>query len=205
MKLSPSHKRSLEMSTATYAANVDQAGPYLAARGIDRQTAAIHRLGFVADPLPGDEDYAGRLSIPYITPNGVVDLRFRAIGEQQPKYLGYPDRPTRLFNVQALLTTSNVVAVCEGEIDTIVMHSLVGIPAVGVPGAQHWKPHYRLLLEDFEHVVVMCDGDQAGREFGRKVVSDLDNATAVHLPDGVDVNEAYLSHGTDWIKAKAGM
>ena len=99
----------------------------------------------------------------------------------------------------------NVVAVCEGEIDTIVMHSLVGIPAVGVPGAQHWKPHYRLLLEDFEHVVVMCDGDQAGREFGRKVVSDLDNATAVHLPDGVDVNEAYLSHGTDWIKAKAGI
>mgnify|MGYP000960664809 CR=1 FL=1 len=70
-KLSPSHKRSLEMSTATYAANVDQAGPYLAARGIDRQTAATHRLGFVADPLPGDEDYAGRLSIPYITPNGV--------------------------------------------------------------------------------------------------------------------------------------
>ena len=41
----------------------------------------------------------------------------------------------------------------------------------------------------------MCDGDRRA-EFGRKVVSDLDNATAVHLPDGVDVNEAYLSHGT---------
>lgn len=205
-RLSASQKRSLTAAAEHYAASVDQAGAYLSARGITEQIARTFRLGVVSDPLPGDEDYMGRLSIPYLTPAGVVDLRFRAMQEgQSPKYLGMPDRQTRLFNVQALFTPSTTVAVCEGELDTIVMHSLVGVPAVGVPGAQGWKPHYRLLLEDFERVIVMCDGDQAGREFGRKVASELDNVTVVHLPDGVDVNEAYLTQGVDFIKQKAGV
>lgn len=205
-KRSESRRASLTAAANHYAASVDAAAGYLTARGIGKETANIFRLGCALDPLPGDEDYIGRLAIPYITPAGVVDLRFRTMTEgSSPKYLGQPDAPTHLFNVQALFTSSDVVAVCEGELDTIIMHSLVGVPAVGVPGAQGWKNHYRLLLEDFERVVVMCDGDQAGREFGRKVASELDNVTVVHLPDGVDVNDAYLQLGVDFIRQKAGV
>ena len=145
----------------------------------------------------------GRLAIPYLTESGCVDLRFRMMsGDSGPKYLGRPNATTRMFNVNALLIDSPVVAVCEGELDTIVMHALVGIPAVGVPGANNWKAHYRLLLEDVEQVVVMCDGDQAGRDFGKKVTGELDNAVAIHLPDGLDVNEAYMQHGSDWLEER---
>lgn len=205
-KLSASQRKYLDKATSHYAAQVGAAAEYLQARGIDQATAATHRLGCVIDPLPGDEDYVGRLAIPYLTMNGTCDLRFRALQDgQTPKYLGRPNATTRLFNVGALLTSSPVVAVCEGEIDTIVMDSLVGIPAVGVPGANNWKPHYRLLLEDAERVVVFCDGDTAGRDFGKKVAGELDNVTLVHLPEGMDVNECYQQQGAAWLRGRAGL
>lgn len=202
-KLSLSQRKYLDTACQRYAGQIGAAAPYLEARGISIGVAEQFRLGCVIDPLPGDEDYMGRLAIPYLTESGCVDLRYRSITDSGgPKYLGRPNATTRMFNVGALLIDSPVVAICEGELDTIVMHALVGIPAVGVPGASNWKQHYRLLLEDVEQVVVMCDGDQAGREFGKKVTGELDNATAIHLPDGLDVNEALLQYGPGWLEEK---
>lgn len=165
----------------------------------------MFRLGVVLEPLVGDEDYAGRLTVPFLTPGGVVDLRYRSLGDQTPKYLSRPNAQTRLFNVPALLTDSDVIVVCEGELDTMVMHALVGVPAVGVPGANNWREHYRLLLEDFERVLVMCDGDQAGRDFGRKVAGEVDGAATVQLPDGLDVNDVYLAEGPDGLRKRMGL
>lgn len=205
MKLSSSQKRYLETATAHYEQYLPHAQHYLAARGIPLETAATFRLGVVLEPLVGDEDYAGRLTVPYLTPHGVVDLRFRSLGDQTPKYLSRPNAQTRLFNVPALLSDSDVIAVCEGELDTIVMHALVGVPAVGVPGASNWREHYRLLLEDFERVLVMCDGDQAGRDFGRRVAGEVDGAATVQLPDGMDVNDLYMAEGSEGLRKRMGL
>lgn len=205
MKLSTSQRRYLEAATEKYEAYVDHAAEYLDARGIPLEAARMFRLGVVAEPLVGDEDMTGRLAIPFITMSGVVDLRFRALGDQTPKYLSKPNATTHLFNVGALLQETDTIAVCEGELDTVVMHSLVGVPAVGVPGANNWRDHYRLLLEDFEHVIVMCDGDQAGKDFGRKVAGEVDGAVIVHLPDGMDVNELYLDEGAAGVRKRIGL
>lgn len=202
-KLSGLQKRSLQQAASHYASQIGAAADYLESRGITTEVANTYQLGVVAQPMPADEDYRGRLSIPYLTVNGVVDIRYRALGpEQGPKYLSRPNATTRLFNVSALLSPANSIVVCEGEIDTIVMHSVVGVPAVGVPGASNWKPHYRLLLEDFEHVIVMCDGDTAGREFGKQLSHELDNAYAVHLPDGMDVNDCLLAYGPEYLRER---
>lgn len=205
MKLSSSQKRYLETATAHYGQYLPHAQHYLAARGIPLETAVMFRLGVVLEPLVGDEEYAGRLTVPYLTPHCVVDLRFRSLGDQTPKYLSRPNAQTRLFNVQSLLSDSDVIAVCEGELDTIVMHALVGVPAVGVPGASNWREHYRLLLEDFERVLVMCDGDQAGRDFGRRVAGEVDGAAIVHMPDGMDVNDLYLAEGVEGLRKRMGL
>ena len=87
----------------------------------------------------------------------------------------------------------------EGEIDCITLNQL-GVPAVGVPGAKNWKPHYRLLMEDYDRVVVLCDGDQAGREFGREVAERVDGVELVHLPDGEDVNSLWVNRAEDLLK-----
>lgn len=202
-KLSVSQRRSLQQAASHYAGQVGAAAGYLAERGITTEVANTFQLGAVVSPLPADEDYVGRLAIPYLTVNGVVDIRYRALGaDQAPKYLSRPNATTRMFNVSALLAPTDVMVVCEGEIDTIVMHSVVGVPAVGVPGAKNWKPHFRLLLQDFERVIVMCDGDTAGRDFGKQLMSELDNAQVAHLPDGMDVNDCLLAYGPEYLQGR---
>jgi len=62
-----------------------------------------------------------RLAIPYITPSGVVDIRFRAMNGADPKYMGMPGAKTSMFNAQVVLTASDYICVTEGEIDCITL------------------------------------------------------------------------------------
>ena len=175
---------------------------YLAGRGLNLRDAQTVRLGYVEQPLTGHEQFAGRLAIPYITPAGVVDIRFRAVGPQEPKYMGMPGVQTRLYNVNALLTAENYIAVCEGEIDAITLNYKCGIPAIGVPGANSWKRHYTRLLQDFEHVYVFADGDQPGMDFAKKLAQEIQGVTIVSMPETQDVNSMYLSNGSTYFKEK---
>ena len=190
----------LEAATAGYAADLPMVADYLAGRGITQDMAVTFRLGFVAHPAPGHEPYAGRLAIPYLTPAGVVDIRFRAVGESDAKYLSRPGATPTLFNVGAFFRQSMTIAVAEGELDTIVMDTVSGIPAVGCPGVQLWKPFYNRLFADYR-VLVMCDGDDAGRDFGKRLAREIDGATPIHLPNGQDVNSLFHAGGADAIRA----
>jgi len=206
-RLSVSQKNYLEKAAHAYHQQIDATGAgYLMGRGIEREVAATYLLGNVAEPLVGDDDYVGRLSIPYITRAGVVDIRYRALSPvQTPKYLSRTGAESKLYNVNALLKNSDTIAICEGEIDAITMDALVGIPAVGVPGANNWRRHFRLLFEDYAQVFVMCDGDQAGKEFGKRISSELDGATVIHCPEGSDVNELFLNEGAEGIRKRVGL
>jgi DNA primase len=204
MLLSASQRKSLERATSAYEANVDQVAGYLTARGISRETARTYRLGYVAEPVRGDDEYAGRLSIPYITTSGVVDIRYRALDTDGPKYLSRPGAKTRLFGVTALLKPSPVIVLTEGEVDCMTVNQC-GVAAVGVPGANAWKDYWRLLFLDYEEVIAVCDGDQAGRDFGKKVAERVDGATVVHMPDGMDVNELFVRDGAAAVLERIGL
>lgn len=202
MKLSKSQKVSLEKATSHYEGHLPLAEGYLAKRGLSLEVGTKLRLGVVVDPLPGQEHFIGRLAIPYITPTGVVDIRFRAMGPEEPKYMGMPGTTTRLFNVNALHYAGSVIAVCEGEIDAITLDRMCGIPAVGVPGANSWKPHYTRLLSDFEAVYVFTDGDQPGSDFGKMLSKEFNNTVIIQMPEGEDVNSMYLAKGADYFMEK---
>jgi DNA primase len=175
---------------------------YLAARGIGPDAAAGYRLGLVSDPDPAHEQFYGRLSIPYITPTGVVYMRFRCLEPHDcgdmghGKYLGVSGDPTHLYNVQALHLATSEIAVIEGEVDGLVSTE-AGMPAVGVPGATNWKPFYYRLFDDFERVIVIGDGDKAGREFVATLARNLGNSIRRPMPEGHDVNSFVLEHGAD--------
>jgi DNA primase len=100
--------------------------------------------------------------------------------------------------VKDLLVESDAIYVCEGELDAVISSS-VGLPTIGIPGASAFKPHYRLLLQDYERVVVLCDGDEAGRQFGKAIAKEIDTAVPISLPDGMDVNDLYLAGGREAI------
>ena len=190
-----SQRELLERAAEKYAANIYQAEGYLKSRGIPIEVARLARLGVVVEAEIGHEMYQGRLSIPYVTKTGVVDLRFRSLNPAvEPKYMGLTGADTKMYNVLDIERAGDYIGICEGELDTITMSACVGIPCIGVPGANSWKKHYTRLLADFERVYVFADGDQPGKEFANSLARELP-VTIVQFPDGEDPNSSILATG----------
>ena len=204
MKQGALQKELLGKAMKVYAENIYQAEDYLAGRGITKEVARLARLGVVVEPEPGHEAYAGRLSIPYITKSGVVDIRFRSLNPAvEPKYMGMTGAETKMYNVLDVERAGEFIGVCEGELDTITMSACIGIPCVGVPGSNSWKKHYTRLLADFERIYVFADGDQPGKEFATSLARELP-VTIIQLPDGQDVNSMFVQEGAEYIYKKMG-
>ena len=199
MKQSVSQKELLGKAAERYAGSISLAEDYLRSRGIPLEVARVARLGVVEHPEVGHELFRGRLSIPYITKSGVVDLRFRSLNPAvEPKYMGMTGAETKMYNVLDVDRAGDSICVCEGELDTLTISSMVGWACVGVPGANSWKKHYTRLLADFERVFVFADGDQAGTDFARSLARELP-VTIIQMPDGEDVNSAFVKHGANYI------
>lgn len=215
-KLSESRKLWLQNAVSTFHAALPEslAEEFLAGRGLHdggdiTEQVNKYRLGFVPDHSPGFEQYAGRLAIPYLRRHPrhgwfCIGMKFRRLTDgvdYPPKYEGLPGERTRLYNTQALNAPAEVVGVCEGELDAVTA-SLCGIPTVGVPGVQNWKPHYRPSFEGYKHVLVFTDGDAPGREFAAKITGLIPNAIAVDCGDGQDVNSLFQSGGVEAVRER---
>lgn len=209
MTLSSSARESLELATAQYELFVPAARSFLAERGFDLAHASTYRLGVVVEPVIGHEDYTNRLSIPYLTKTGIVNIKFRCMEnhvckeEGCPKYLGLP-HPTRIYNTQAFFVDSPVIGITEGEFDSQVIHEHV-MPAVSIPGVQNWKPFYERCFVDYERVFLFADGDQPGKDFAKQISSILDGVTVVQMPESRDVNQVFLDEGAEGLRKRAGL
>lgn len=202
---SDARKRFLDQATSRYEKGLSPAVvEYLTKeRGITEGAIQRFRLGEVVNPLPGHEHVSGFLAIPYITPSGeVVSLRFRRLTEGRPKYLSMAADPPRIYNTSALEAETSGIVVCEGEIDTVIA-SQVGMPAIGIPGAQAWQKRWWRLLIQYSAVFVLHDDDDPGREFGKTIAESLENARLVPMIGG-DVNSFYLENGADALRGKVG-
>ena len=201
------HSKSQLEAANRYADRIDEATlKYLEGRGISEEVAALYQLGTVTDPLPGHEGHTGWLSIPYITAMGLcVGFKFRRLDDGKPKY-GQPlGATTHIYNVSDITKRSARIVVCEGELDTVLVSGVLGLPAVGIPGVANWKNHYPRLLNGYDTVYVAGDndipkeegGDNPGQMFTKRVVSEVMNATPVTLPPGLDITDYYLQNGYD--------
>lgn len=176
---------------------------YLANRGLDSECVSSARLGLVDDPDPLHEKWRGWLAIPYITPTGVVHMRFRCLaGIKDPrhecddhgKYEGPPGEENRLYNVSALHDSDDHVGITEGELDALCA-SAAGLLSVGVPGAKSFKAHWFRLFDDYERVIGLGDGDQSGRSFIAKLGDRMHNLLARPMPEGYDVTDYIVEFG----------
>lgn len=177
---------------------------YLKSRGFTEDVAAQWRLGLVTSPLVGHESYRGRLAIPYLTPAGPVNLRFRCLKDHVhkeegcPKYLSSDGAENNLFNVLDLSRPGDAICVTEGELDAITL-SMCGFPAVGVPGVQGWQKHFGRCLDDFSKIYVLGDGDDAGKGLNKKLINDV-RAIPVRMPKGMDCNDVYRQDGAEGLR-----
>lgn len=179
----------------------------LAERGISEEVAARFQLGTITDPINGHEMYEGWISIPYITANNhCVGFKFRRVDDGKPKYGSPTGQKAHLYNVTDVLIQSPYIVVCEGELDTVITSGVLGIPAVGVPGVQAWKPHYAKLFSGYDTIYIAGDNDvkedgsNPGQEFAKRIANEIFNSVIVSLPAGMDINDYYLSNGADATK-----
>lgn len=213
-------KKSLATSAMHYQKQLEEteegrlAISYLKARGITRETATSFQLGVVKDPLPesGHDFQIGRLSIPYITQTGIVQMRFRAIPydgvpghpEPSPKMKSEAGAGSTIYNARALLGAT-FVCVCEGEFDTMSA-AQSGLPAVGIPGANAWQDVYARALK-WRKVVILADNDDHGEgmKFAEKVQNSVRGARIVLMDKDHDVNSFMVEYGEEALRKKVGL
>ena len=211
--LSPVQLKSSLEAAIQYNKDLSEEGiKFLADRGISKEIADQYLLGTIVVPVAGHENYKGWLSIPYLTVMGhCVGFKFRRLDEGKPKYGAPLGQKGHLYNVSDIILTSEYIAICEGELDTIVASAVLGIPAVGVPGVQAWKSHFNRMFTGYGRVYVIGDNDlkddgtNPGAEFSRMVAQEIGNATIVSLPAGMDLNDLYLAKGIEETKRTIGV
>jgi DNA primase len=160
---------------------------YLQRRGIDRATATDFGIGFYSGPGL----MSGRIVIPiHNAQSRIVAYAGRAVDGGLPKYklpVGFR-KGSELFNLhRATATSSKTVIVVEGYFDCLRVHQ-AGFPfVVALMGTSLSAREERVLTGRFERIVLMLDGDTAGRAGSRAISARLSGKCAVavaNVPDG---------------------
>jgi DNA primase len=171
---------------------IDYSHPYLAERGIPEKTAAEFGVGFYAGPGL----MHGRLVIPIHNADGkLIAYCGRSVDQTQPRYrvpLAFT-KSEILFNMhRAASGSDNSVVVVEGFFDCMKVHQS-GVPSVvGLMGSVLYEPQRRILLERFRRVILMLDGDPAGRKAITVIAEELRphcSVRVVLLQDGVQPDQ----------------
>lgn len=110
-----------------------------------------------------------------------------------------------MYNVGVLTSTQDVIAICEGEFDTMSAQQ-AGIPAVGIPGANSWN-HVFARAFKFRKVVILADNDDHGEgmKFAEQVQADVRGARIVLMDAGHDVNSFMVEYGEEALRDKVGI
>ena len=196
---------------------------YLAARGIDAETADRVGVRFCPDPSGlwklADREVvktAGLASLYIFQVNGLPFLVFPYIRQGRPVFIKTRCLLTKdeadQLKVPRFLNTSAVipclwnhdaiadadqVLICEGEIDALTAIQ-AGQAAVGVPGWAAFKDEW---TRDFrgKDVILVMDADDAGRKGTLDIVRRFQRAglpapRQMKLAEGMDLNDFYLAH-----------
>lgn len=166
---------------------VDSHHPHLAGRGLAAETIRTFGVGLYR----GSGFLRGRIVIPIHDEDGaLIAYAGRAIGDQEPKYR-FPTgfrKSLVLFNLHRVLKTgARTIIVVEGFFDALAVHQ-GGYPAVvALMGSTLSRQQADLLCTHFDRVLLMLDGDAAGRH-GATAIADALTArirvTRITLDDG---------------------
>ena len=151
---------------------IDYSHPYLTERGVDPATAHHFGVGYNR----GQGSMAGRIVIPIHDENGVlVAYAGRSVDLTKPRYR-FPARFRKslvLFNLHRATVESKSVVVVEGFFDCFKVYQAGLRCVVALMGCSLSLRQEQLLREHFEEVVLLLDGDKAGRTAGAAIAERL--------------------------------
>jgi DNA primase len=153
--------------------HIERQHAYLVQRGLSAETIRAFGVGFYR----GTGFLRGRIVIPIHDEHGaLIAYVGRAIDGQEPKYrfpVGFR-KSLVLFNLHRVLQTgARTVIVVEGFFDALAVHR-GGYPAVvALMGSTLSRQQAALLTTHFDRVLLMLDGDDAGRQGAAAIASTL--------------------------------
>lgn len=136
--------------------------------------------------------FAGRFVIPLHNEVGeLVGYAGRSTDEGEPKYL-FPSREKGfykshlLFNLHRITRDAEPVVIVEGFFDVMRVEE-AGYPCVGILGSALSEIQAELLALHFSHVILLFDGDEAGRKGASDALTRLSRklfVAVVDMPEG---------------------
>ncbi|MCB9798576.1 toprim domain-containing protein [Candidatus Nomurabacteria bacterium] len=207
-KTQPSKKRKKNGITITdvercHKALPDRIREYLHDRGITDELISHFKLGW-------GEFYGSQwITIPIKDIDGNFSFfKLRRDPDQETedgKYRFYPaGSKATLFGWDMLKGNTDMIVICEGEFDAILLTSL-GIPTLtSTAGAGTFKDEWIPHLKNLKNIHICFDKDDAGAKGVEKLVAQLDthlSKTAIHqitlpdrMTDGKDVTDYITKH-----------
>jgi DNA primase len=168
---------------------VDPNHPYLAERGISRETADTFGIGFFG----GKGSMNGRVVIPIHNQRGqLVAYAGRAIEGSEPRYklpVGF-HKSAELFNLHRV--TAQEVILVEGFFDCMKVWQSSNPFVVALMGNNMSQQQEKIITARFKRVTILLDGDDAGRKAAEGIASRLIHKLHVRiidLPDGKQPDE----------------
>jgi len=159
--------------------NVDIHHHYLAERRISPETAEHFGIGFFAGP----GSMQGRVVIPIHGEHGrLVAYAGRSLGQTESRYR-FPPRFRKslaLFNLHRAVLHGKTVVVVEGFFDYLNVHQ-AGLPCVVALMGCALSQQERLLQQHFQEVILLLDGDRAGRTAGVAIAARLCSKISIRL------------------------
>lgn len=170
---------------------LDPTAPFLVRKGITQQTARLFQVG----AYHGSGMLSGciglRLLDPHGQPLGYAGRRLDPVDVNTRGKWVFPPRLPKstllygYFQARYLLHQGVVVVECPWGVLRVTQ---LGIPAVALLGTS-LSPRQRRLLIKLPKVVLLLDGDRAGRRATSSISAQLPNALPVDLPDGLDPDD----------------
>jgi DNA primase len=175
---------------------IDIHHPYLAERGVTPKTSEYFGIGL----FPRKGLMAGRIVIPIHNEDGVlVAYAGRGLEQAEPKYL-FPARFRKslvLFNLHPAAQCGQTVVLVEGFFDCLNVHQAGLLCVVALMGCNLSQRQEQLLEKYFREVIVLMDGDKAGRTAGANIAGRLVSKLSTRLveiptgtqPDQLDADQ----------------
>jgi DNA primase len=160
--------------------------PYLDYRGVHPAAAARFGVGYYAGP----GFLRGRVAFPIHDSEGrLVAYAGRSIDGSEPRYLFPPGfrKSQVVFNLhhagaEAASRPAGCVIV-EGFFDCLRLHQAGYRKVIALMGVNLSEMQETLLLASFREVVLMLDGDEAGRCATRRVAARLRGRISLHIAE----------------------
>lgn len=180
-------------------------------RGLRSETVQRFKVGQAERPFDGTKRLF--IAFNYYRDDELISVKYRrAVNEKPYGYSQEKGCEQIFYGLHLIDKEQSEIVITEGEIDAMSVYQATGKNVLSVPtGAKveyknasdkgfHFLEDQRDLIDAAERIVIMTDGDEAGRGLANELSRRIgrDKCFRVRYPEGVkDANEALLLYGVE--------